>query len=853
MVALRLLSACAAFLLASVAQADAAAPAPPPDLSIRVASSSAFDLVSRYLEGVHTQRPDAFFPFLHALTEYRMRPPRTTFSDPVFADLAPGLDGKKRKGKYSDHNPIFTRHALANETLMALESTLPRVEQWKKRVRGRYGDMHLALVAQDSHAALEAMRDVWQQRERDVVQPASPKGECQSWADVGGKKVCGMDEFWVALGRKQAIEQGPVRIVGDSPATYDFDHFLPADLDESLPLVVLYAAATDESFVALFEGLYSLAARPRPRIQLALRWKPDTAVEREGYAPDFAVEAVIQDGFEAPEVKDVADFANRAASYILGAKDQLAALNEVASTLPFVADAVSTTKRRGSLAKSSTLAERITLNGIPISPAALTHADLLALMQSERKVMQDLHSVAASVLHEERARDIVLAANLTLESPRKSANSLAIPTVDKPLAFVNLAEAFKDLPNRFYRASYLEGVAEENEEGDPPAISTFWVVADLDSDEGRTLVTNALRYADTTGEIRFSFVHNPSTPTSSPDRFALSSLIASLTLSNELPEAYPQELIDFLELNASDEHPPRRKLSDQWTAENPMTPFVEKGITGEAAQNVTMYWKGVAPFAERVGVKPGEAAVILNGRIVHLADKVFATGSFQALHQYELKRRIKPVHEACIPHYPEQVALDRRLQADMVTIATSVAAGAAGTKRMATPQGDAVKGLASITHSNRDHAMYEIVAVLDPLGPLARQVAPFLVGLRSHTLVSYRVFLLPASTHTAVDLKTLSGRSFPAKVQFDEDQHERAPSVDFAGLPEGAVLDVKAYVPQTGVEFSGPGGKGGESVKVVDGGEEGKPQVVLFSSAGEEKEVEEEVVEEKAQHVRDEL
>lgn len=110
-------------------------------------------------------------------------------------------------------------------------------------------------------------------------------------------------------------------------------------------------------------------------------------------------------------------------------------------------------------------------------------------------------------------------------------------------------------------------------------------------------------------------MHNPATPTSSPDRFALSSLIASLTLSNELPEAYPQELIDFLELNASDEHPPRRKLSDQWTAENPMTPFVEKGITGEAAHNVTTYWKGVAPFAERVGVQPGEAAVILNGRV----------------------------------------------------------------------------------------------------------------------------------------------------------------------------------------------------------------------------------------------
>lgn len=125
----------------------------------------------------------------------------------------------------------------------------------------------------------------------------------------------------------------------------------------------------------------------------------------------------------------------------------------------------------------------------------MTQADVLALMRSERKIMQDLQSVVSTIMNEEVARDIILAANLTLEQPRKSANSLAIPTVDRPLRFVNLAEAVKGLPTRFIRASYIEGVGEENEEGDPAAISTFWVVADLDSDEGRTLVNNALRYA----------------------------------------------------------------------------------------------------------------------------------------------------------------------------------------------------------------------------------------------------------------------------------------------------------------------------------------------------------------------
>ncbi|GAA6054209.1 hypothetical protein JCM3770_001393 [Rhodotorula araucariae] len=838
--ALRLLSACAALLLASVAWAA--------DLSIRVAAPSSFDIVTRYVENVHRFRPDAFYPFLHQLAEYKVRvtPARAPFSDPAFAPLAPGLDGKPRKGRYSDHNPIFTRLALANESHTALEGSLPRLEQWKKRERGRYGDMHLALAAQATYLTLQAMRDVWARREPQAARADKSTGECQSWADVGGARVCSMKEFWALLGHKQGIETGPLKVQGDSPETFDFDRFLPAERDASLPLVVLYAATTDEAFPALFEGLYALANTARPRLQLALRWKPDTAFVRQGYEPDFAVEAIIQEGVEMPEVTNTADFTARAISYIRAAQDKFDALNKVATTLPLVAKDVAATLPRGSLAKKSSLGERITLNGIAISPATMTHADVLALTRAERKLFQDITSQISTVMNEERARDIILTANVTLEAPRKSANSLAIPTVDKPLRFVNLAEALKDLTYRFQRASYLEGVGEESEEDDPAAIATFWVVADLDSDEGRKLVANALRFAETTGEIRLSFVHNPSTPTATPDRFALSSLIASLVLKGDIAEAYPQELLAFLELNASDEHPPRRSLSDMWTAENPMTPFVEKGVTGDLVKNVTSYWADVAPFAQRVGVAPGEAAVILNGRFIGLDKKEFATGSFHALHQYELKRRIKPVHEACIPAYPEQVANDRRLQADMVAVATSIAAGSADIHRQAAPTSVETKGLATIVHGSREKAMFEIVAVLDPLGPLARQVAPFLQGLKAHTLVSYHVHLLPASASSHVDLATLSGRWFPSRTVFGEDQAEAPHSVDFTGLPVGAVLDVKAYVPKTGEQFPGPGGKGGESVKIDD-----ENQVVVFTSAGKGAAAQEEKGE--RPHVRDEL
>lgn len=60
-----------------------------------------------------------------------------------------------------------------------------------------------------------------------------------------------------------------------SPELYPFDRLLPKIRDESLPLIVLYASATDEAFPTLFDFLHKLAqpANGHPRIQLALRWK----------------------------------------------------------------------------------------------------------------------------------------------------------------------------------------------------------------------------------------------------------------------------------------------------------------------------------------------------------------------------------------------------------------------------------------------------------------------------------------------------------------------------------------------------------------------------------------------------
>ncbi|GAA6011345.1 hypothetical protein JCM10207_008308 [Rhodosporidiobolus poonsookiae] len=831
--------ALAALLLAALAQASEA-PAP---VSVAVASSTPFSFVTRYLETVHHFKPARFHDFLHTLTAYQVRP-KATFSNSAFKAPGPGLDGKPRQSRYANHNPIFTRLALANESYYALEATLFRSLIFKPR--GEMAAVRFAVVGNVVEPILEEMHQVWQEREAELVASGAtkPKKECETWMDVGGKKVCGFDEFWQVVGPKQLIERGVISIEGPSPALHTFDRLLPLARDESLPLVVLYAAPTDEKFPAMFEALYALAAPKagKPRLQFAIRFKPDTKFSIESYRSGFAVEATIESGFEVPKVDDVADFSARAIGYVQNAADKLEALGKVAASLPVVASDVASTAPV-SVKAATTLPEQIMLNDIPVDPSALSHAELVSLLARDRQLFADF-AVASSLIEYEVAREIVVGSNLTLEEPRKSASSLAIPTVEKPLKFVNLAHAFRDLHPRFTRAAYLEGVAEEQAEPgvDAPAKATFHVVADLNSAHGRKLVENALRFTDKTGEVRVTFVHNP-TPTASAeaDRFALSTLLVKLVMGGQLAEVYPSELLEFLELNASADSPPKRSLDDQWTEENPLTPFVNNGASAEDEHDAKTFWQTAATFVERIGVQPGASAVLLNGRLIDLDSHDFAVGSFHALHQYELKRRIRPVVAAVLPVMPNKLIDSRKIQADVFAVATSVIA-TSGTKRSGLTA-EQVKGLTTFDVRDTKDNVYLLTAVIDPLGPTARTLVPVLQALTEFPLFNARIYLLPSAL-SKVDLTTVSGVSYPFVPQFDANQDEEKYAVSLGhGLPAGTVLDVHVKLLSTEGELAGPGGQGGETVTV-----EKVPKEVVFAKVGGAVKVEK-----ATEHVRDEL
>lgn len=213
----------------------------------------------------------------------------------------------------------------------------------------------------------------------------------------------------------------------------------------------------------------------------------------------------------------LADFSARAIAYALQdkktpPKDKLRRLTEVATSLPVLASEIAATSP--ATVDDVALPEQLYFNGVPIDPVTLSHAKLLELLQDELSVLRDIVTTN-SAIHEEYAKDIIVAANITLEESRKSAVSLAVPTTEKPLKFVNLAKAYHNLTGQFTRISFIEGgvycfpripssrllilplsrsVEESDSDIDPPPVATFHLVTDLNSPAGIQLVKNALKF-----------------------------------------------------------------------------------------------------------------------------------------------------------------------------------------------------------------------------------------------------------------------------------------------------------------------------------------------------------------------
>ncbi|SCV74361.1 BQ2448_6793 [Microbotryum intermedium] len=414
-----------------------------------------------------------------------------------------------------------------------------------------------------------------------------------------------------------------------------------------------------------------------------------------------------------------------------------------------------------------------------------------------------------------------------LPTTHKRRNRLVFTSETNPLKVVNLVEATRGVKREFVERTWIEAAAvvlkgekgSEVEVGvDLDQVVSVHVVADLDSSEGRQLVTTALEYVQAHPEARVSLLHYPMLKEEQelPSRWAVSNLIYLLHTDDALGETLPKELVRFvrLNLNQTNVNDVIQLLLGGWDDDNPIKKHVKLGASRKVSLLAQEWWKSAALMAQRFGFERGQSGIVINGRVIGpLRRHEWTIGDLEALVAYEREERIDAVVEALRNVDLDLRLIDRSGWAQMVALATSVIAeayeadpsnGLSGRETIERSRDylDLQADHSSIVGPNEDQGLFEIAVVVDPATELAQRWAPILETLSHLDSIHLRVYLNPSLRIQDLPIKRFYAFTFAPSPQFDRSTGgERIPQVHFTDVPEDVLFTFAMDTPKAWLAF----------------------------------------------------
>ncbi|KAI1625469.1 UDP-glucose:glycoprotein glucosyltransferase-domain-containing protein [Exophiala viscosa] len=301
------------------------------------------------------------------------------------------------------------------------------------------------------------------------------------------------------------------------------------------------------------------------------------------------------------------------------------------------------------------------------------------------------------------------------------------------------------------------------------------VVADIDSEDGRALLSRTMELQKQHTEIDVLILHNPST-TAVSGTAATSLHILTQDTGRDVSLEQLQRL---LEDNTS----------------------TDAG-TGDAAEAASVYWTSMQGLVKSLGLLAGQSGLWLNGRVIAPLDQSFTEDDLESLLEYERRERIAPVTTAIT-----RLGLEERFH-DALDLA-KVTSLVARSLKSDLPEGlresaplirmDRYKiwndTYTAIKVSNTDEPTIQIVAVVDPASELVQQWVPILRTLSQLNGVSVKVFLNPKDRLTELPVKRFFRQVISAEPTFDSDGSLERPTASFQRIPEDTLFNLGMVVP----------------------------------------------------------
>lgn len=402
------------------------------------------------------------------------------------------------------------------------------------------------------------------------------------------------------------------------------------------------------------------------------------------------------------------------------------------------------------------------VNGVPIRKTD----DWLQEMSN--RVTQDSRMIQQSVYEGKFEEDSYLP-EVFLSGAMQRRNPVIIPETEADIRQINLAEVSALSDGRLGSIPAVRA----NDETIEMELVHLVVVADLDSETGKKLFSEAISFRKEHDNVELIIVHNPAFDTAdgfSVDVFKALTRDISVTLED-------------LEAVSSTEG------SAHLESEN------------LAAKN---FWLSASDVLKILRLQPGENGALLNGRVVGPipSSVAFDANDFETLLAYERKKRLLPVSNAIknTPLAEETLSPLKFAKLSNLIALSTVSDVPEGMMEDTPPARNAVfnkwdSAYTAMKTGDQSTASIHIVATIDPASEIAQRWVPILRVLSELDGVYMELFLNPRERLEELPIKRFYRHVLASKPSFDDAGALKSLHAHFAGLPAEALLTMAMDVP----------------------------------------------------------
>ena len=404
------------------------------------------------------------------------------------------------------------------------------------------------------------------------------------------------------------------------------------------------------------------------------------------------------------------------------------------------------------------------------------------LQSMSSRVDMDLRQIQRQVYEDAIAEDAWLAGQF-IESAATYRNALIIPEDESSIKIVDMASVVNTHSDIWQRLPRI--MTNESTRTELPAL--LLVVADIDTPEGAKLIAESVNFVKEQkpfADVELRVLHNPGSDSSIP---------ISTVLHQYIQNGGYEIGFDKLERIVNVEQAVRRAQIKE-TLDYPPE------IIGMSQA----FWEFTQPFAQSIGLHPGEAGLLLSGRVVGPVpkDAIFTSDDFQQLLHFERSKRLDPAGTALgALGYEDRVKtpLQSAVLSSLVALSTvsdipeGIFESAPGLRM--SQFDDWASDHTVISTGDPDTASIHLVASIDPTSEIAQRWIPLLKVLSDLDGVCVKIFLNPKERMQELPIKRFYRHVLDAKPTFSEHGDLCILQATFEGVPKEALLNLALDVP----------------------------------------------------------